>query len=46
MIGTMAVTAVVSGGLAVGPMAEMIAAELEAGNGPAPAVVPSLVAAR
>lgn len=46
MIGTMAVTAVVSGGLAVGPMAEMIAEELKAGDAPAPAVVPSLVAAR
>jgi len=46
MIGTMAVTAVVSGGVAVGPMAEMIADELKAESGPAPADVPSLVAAR
>lgn len=46
MVGTMGVTAVVSGGLAAGPMAEMIAAELKGGNGPSPAVVPSLALAR
>ena len=46
MIGTMAVTAVVSGGLAVGPMAEMIDVEVKAGSAPAPAVLSSLVAAR
>ncbi|MET7569452.1 VC0807 family protein [Streptomyces sp. NPDC005492] len=46
MIGTMAVTAVVSGGVAVGPMTEMIAEELKVGEAPSSAVVPSLVAAR
>jgi hypothetical protein len=46
MVGTMVVTAVVSGGLAAGPMAEMITAELKAGDASAPAAVPSLVAAR
>ncbi|MFE2421907.1 VC0807 family protein [Streptomyces hokutonensis] len=46
MIGTMGVTAVVSGGLAAGPMAEMIAAELKGGDASAPAVLPSLVVAR
>lgn len=46
MIGTMGVTAVVSGGLAAGPMAEMIAAEVKGQDTPAPAVVPSLVVAR
>ncbi|MFE9604562.1 VC0807 family protein [Streptomyces hokutonensis] len=46
MIGTMGVAAVVSGGLAAGPMADMIAAELEGEDAPAPAVLPSLVAAR
>jgi hypothetical protein len=45
MLGTMGVTAVISGGLAVGPMADMIAAELKGGDAPAPAVGPSLVAA-
>ncbi|WP_328830772.1 hypothetical protein OHT77_25480 [Streptomyces sp. NBC_00252] len=46
MIGTIAVTSVISGGIAVGPMAEMIDAELKTGDAPAPAVMPSLVAAR
>ncbi|WP_420311463.1 VC0807 family protein [Streptomyces sp. YS-B37] len=46
MIGTIAVTSVISGGVAVGPMAEMIDAELKTGDAPAPAVMPSLVAAR
>jgi hypothetical protein len=46
MIGTMAVTAVVSGGLAAGPMAAMIADEMEAAGGRSPAVVPSPAAAR
>ncbi|WP_019075390.1 VC0807 family protein [Streptomyces hokutonensis] len=46
MIGTMGVTAVVSGGLAAGPMAEMIAAELKGQDVPAPGVLPSLVVAR
>ncbi|WP_416966155.1 VC0807 family protein [Streptomyces sp. Agncl-13] len=46
MVGTMVVAAVVSGGLAAGPMAEMIAAELKGGDAPAPAVLPSLAAAR
>ncbi|MGX9891593.1 VC0807 family protein [Streptomyces sp. NPDC002276] len=46
MIGTIGVTAVVSGGLAVGPMADMIAGELKGGHAPAPAVLPSLVVAR
>ncbi|MGQ4484042.1 VC0807 family protein [Streptomyces sp. SAS_276] len=46
MIGTIAVTSVISGGVAVGPMAEMIDAELKTEDVPAPAVMPSLVAAR
>jgi hypothetical protein len=46
MIGTIAVTSVISGGVAVGPMAEMIDAELKTEDAPAPAVMPSLVAAR
>ncbi|WP_406458648.1 hypothetical protein OH768_29685 [Streptomyces sp. NBC_01622] len=46
MVGTMGVAAVVSGGLAAGPMADMIAAELKGGDAPAPAVLPSLVVAR
>ncbi|MFE2889525.1 VC0807 family protein [Streptomyces sp. NPDC059272] len=46
MIGTIAVTSVISGGVAVGPMAEMIDAELRTEDAPAPAVMPSLVAAR
>ncbi|MFJ4633730.1 VC0807 family protein [Streptomyces sp. NPDC088847] len=46
MIGTIAVTSVISGGIAVGPMAEMIDAELKTEDAPAPAVMPSLVAAR
>ncbi|MER7929636.1 VC0807 family protein [Streptomyces sp. NPDC096057] len=46
MIGTIAVTSVISGGVAVGPMAEMIDAELKPADAPAPAVMPSLVAAR
>lgn len=46
MIGTIAVTSVVSGGLAAGPMAEMIDAELVAGDASSPAVLPSLVVAR
>ncbi|MFD4880739.1 VC0807 family protein [Streptomyces sp. NPDC058420] len=46
MIGTIAVTSVISGGVAVGPMAEMIDAELQTEDAPAPAVMPSLVAAR
>ncbi|WP_262063533.1 VC0807 family protein [Streptomyces sp. STR69] len=46
MVGTMGVTAVVSGGLAAGPMAEMISDELKGGQAPAPAVLPSLVVAR
>lgn len=46
MIGTIGVTAVVSGGLAAGPMADMIAGEVEGGHGPAPAVLPSLVVAQ
>lgn len=46
MIGTIAVTSVVSGGVAVGPMAEMIDAELKAGDTPVPAAMPSLAVAR
>ncbi len=46
MIGTIVVTSVVSGGVAVGPMAQMIDAELKGGDALSPAVVPSLVAAR
>ncbi len=46
MIGTIAVTSVISGGVAVGPMAEMIDAELKTEDAPAPAVMPSLVVAR
>ncbi|MER6212289.1 VC0807 family protein [Streptomyces sp. NPDC001642] len=46
MIGTIAVTSVISGGVAVGPMAEMIDAELKTEDAPAPAVMPSLLAAR
>ncbi|MDV9174007.1 VC0807 family protein [Streptomyces sp. W16] len=46
MVGTMGVAAVVSGGLAAGPMADMIAAELKGGDAPAPAVLPSLAAVR
>jgi hypothetical protein len=46
MIGTIVVTSVVSGGVAVGPMAQMIDAELKGGDAFSPAVVPSLVAAR
>ncbi|WP_328933575.1 MULTISPECIES: VC0807 family protein [unclassified Streptomyces] len=46
MIGTIAVTSVISGGIAVGPMAEMIDAELKTEDAPAPAAMPSLVAAR
>ncbi|MFF6990674.1 VC0807 family protein [Streptomyces sp. NPDC010273] len=46
MIGSIAVTSVISGGVAVGPMAEMIDAELKTEDAPAPAVMPSLVAAR
>ncbi|MFJ8140177.1 VC0807 family protein [Streptomyces sp. NPDC096013] len=46
MIGTIAVTSVISGGVAVGPMAEMIDAELKPADAPAPAVMPSLAVAR
>jgi len=46
MIGTIGVTVVVSGGLAAGPMAEMIAGELKGEDAPAPGVLPSLVVAR
>jgi len=46
MVGTMGVAAVVSGGLAAGPMADMIAAELKGGDAPAPAVLPSVAVAR
>ncbi|WP_427921797.1 VC0807 family protein [Streptomyces sp. cg40] len=46
MIGTMAVTVVVSGGLAAGPMAEMMAAELKGQDAPAPAVLLSPAVAR
>ncbi|WP_043686396.1 hypothetical protein [Streptomyces xylophagus] len=42
----MGVTAVVSGGLAAGSMADMIAAEVKGGNRLSPAVFSSLVAAR
>ena len=42
----MVVSAVVSGGLAVGPMVEMIDAEVMAGDVSPPAVIPSLVVAR
>ena len=45
-LGTIAVTSVVGGGVAVGPMAQMIDAEVKGGDLPSPAVVPSLVAAR